>query len=112
MDWRSRLESVKAAAKTAHEMGTEVAGDAIEQHWPTIQRAMQEHVAPTATALVTNDELIELAARGLHKFLPLPVRFVIRPQRLTDWCLSNRDRVLAAIRSPANSEPNLPKDVV
>lgn len=98
MDWRGKLESAKAGATAAHDAGPRMAGDAMEQHWPTIQTALREHVAPAATAAASNDELIELAARKLHGVLPLPVRLVIRPQRLTDWCLANRERVLAAIR--------------
>lgn len=107
MDWRSQLESAKAAAKAAHDAGSQMAGDAIEQHWPTIQTTLREHVAPAANAVATNDELIELAARQLHGVLPLPVRLVIRQQRLTDWCLANRERVLAAIRPAVKPGPPL-----
>lgn len=107
MDWRSGFETVKGAAKAAHEKGRGLAGDAIEQHWPTIQQALREHVAPTTNALISDDELVERAAQTLHRFLPFPVRLVIRPQQLVSWFLSNRDRVLATIR-PATSVDAIP----
>ncbi len=108
MDWSSRLEAAKAAVKNAQDVGTGIAADAIEQHWPAIQRVLREQVAPAATAAITNDEFIDMAVRRLHPLLPLPIRLVIRPRRLSDWCLRNRDRVLAAMRHPDNPEPTVP----
>src|SRR5687768_11419364 len=104
MDWRSRVDSMKTAAKSAQTMGADLASDAIEQHWPAIQRALREHVAPAATAPVTNDQMIDTAVRSLHRHLPLPIRLVIRQQRLVDWCFSNRERVLAVLRSDGTTD--------
>jgi hypothetical protein len=73
-------------------------GDLIERHWPAIRKVLREKVAPKAVSLASDDEIVTMAARGLHALLPLPIRLVIRPQRLTDWCLHNRDRILSALR--------------
>jgi hypothetical protein len=97
--WRSGLDFAKAAAVAAQAKGTELTGDAIEQHWPVIQKVLREQIAPMAMAAATNDELVETIARTLHGLLPLPIRLVIRPHRLTSWCMTNRDRILSAIRS-------------
>jgi hypothetical protein len=77
---------------------TDLVGDLIEQHWPAIEKVLREQVAPRAMAAATNDELIETVAKTLHPLLPLPVRIVIRPQRLANWCLGNRDRILRVLR--------------
>jgi hypothetical protein len=45
-------------------------------------------------SVASDDEIVVTAAKTLDGFLPLPVRLVFRPQRLTNWCLQNRDRIL------------------
>jgi hypothetical protein len=69
-------------------------GDLIEQHWPAIQKVVRERIAPKVMSAANDDDVVAMVAGTLHGLLPLPVRLVIRPQRLTNWCLQNRDRIL------------------
>jgi hypothetical protein len=69
-------------------------GDLIDQHWPAIQQTLRERVAPKVVSVASDDDVVATVAKTLHGFLPLPVRLVVRPQRLTNWCLQNRERIL------------------
>ena len=103
MERQSRLDSVKWLIRSATSTGGGLTSDALEQYWPALERALREQVAPAATAPVSDDELVDRAARTLHGFLPFPMRFLIRPERVSSWCLRNRDRLVSAVR--AGGEP-------
>lgn len=102
MDWRARLESVKAVGAAAQQKGARAADDVIEEHWPAIRTVLEEKVAPALRSAASNDEVIQYVATELHALLPLPLRLIIRPKRLTDWCLANRDKIIS-IAQPKSS---------
>ncbi len=103
MSWKDRFGQIKSMGETVHERGVELGEDAIERHWPGIRDVLRERVAPTVEDGLANDALVEKVAKTLHGLLPLPVRLVIRPARLTQWCLDNRERVLSVIQHPERS---------
>ena len=82
------------SAESAQPTPSGFVGDLIDQHWPAIQQALRERVAPKVVSVASDDDVVAMVAKTLHAFLPLPVRLVIRPKRLTNWCLQNRDRIL------------------
>jgi hypothetical protein len=95
MSWRDRLES---AANDLKQKGAELGGEQIEKYWPDIQTALRQRVAPAIAQGLETDELVSRAAKLLHACLPLPIRLVLRQDRLTKWCMDNRGRVLAALK--------------
>jgi len=67
---------------------------AIEEHWPKIQKLVQEKVAPAALTAAKDDKTMEVLLTPVYKTLPLPVRLVIKKDAFIKFCLNHRDRLI------------------
>ena len=67
---------------------------AIEEHWPKIQKLVQEKIAPTALATAKDDKMMEVLLASVYKTVPLPVRLVIKKDAFIKFCFKHRDRLI------------------
>jgi len=66
----------------------------IEEHWPKIQKAVQEKVAPAALAAAKDDEMMQVLLTPVYMTLPFPVRLVIKKDVFMKFCFKHRDRLV------------------
>jgi hypothetical protein len=83
------------------ELDSKASDQLIERHWPAIQRTCREKIAPAVLDAARNDEAMTQIARLLHAQLPWAVRLVVREERFVAFCLTNRDRLIAAVAPSA-----------
>jgi len=66
----------------------------MEEHWPKIQKVIQEKVAPTALAAAKNDEMMQVLLTPVYMSLPFPVRLVVKKDAFVKFCFEHRDRFI------------------
>ena len=93
MDLKKKLKEAKELSEKAKRVLTQEAGAAIEQHWPTVQRAFREKLQQPASVALHDDELMRRVLPLVYETLPLVVRLVVKEEDFVRFCLQNRHRL-------------------
>jgi len=69
----------------------------IEEHWPEVQQLFHEKVGPVALEMAADDVMMKRASKLVYDGLPLPVRLAVKEDVFIEFCLDNRDLLLASM---------------
>lgn len=69
--------------------------NALNQYLPKIQQVFQAHIKPGVLTAAQNDSVLQPVCKLAYITLPFPVRLVVSEDKFVDFCLTNRDKLVA-----------------
>ncbi|MBI4748871.1 MAG: hypothetical protein HY774_10310 [Acidobacteria bacterium] len=67
----------------------------LNQYLPKIQHVFQKHIKPGVLTAAQNDNVLQPVCKLAYSTLPFPVRLIVSEDKFVDFCLANRDKLVA-----------------
>ena len=94
MNAEDHAEKVVKYNMSTNALSEHVEKKLMEEHWPRIQKATREKVAPAALAAAKDDKMMQLLLTPVYMTLPFPVRLVIKKEVFMKFCFEHRERLI------------------
>ena len=97
------LRALKNLGGLAKDAAAQVTAKAIEEYWPMIESLWRERIGPAALAVARDDTKLADVARTIYPSLPLALRLCVKESEFINFCLTNRNRLVALCETVEDS---------
>ena len=78
----------------AHERLLNIAKETVERNRESFLGFLRHRVGPVSAEVLKQEQVQRLIVSRIHGALPLPVRLLVREEKLTNFLMSNKARVM------------------
>jgi len=93
------LGETNSKAKAAIQSGKDSASEAINKHWPMIEKVVVNGLVGLTQEKLNDEKFMTSTLGSIYELLPTPVRLVVSRDKFISSCLVNKEQVLLRIES-------------